>query len=108
MTASTSLLRYVAGINSRVAENIVFYREEKGKFSSREELKKIKGLGDNSFIQAAGFLRIPFAESFFDSTAVHPESYQSAYSLLDNLELNIDNVKTEGSLVRKKIKNEKK
>ena len=77
-TASASLLKYVAGINSRVAEGIVKHREENGRFTRREELMRVKGLGDNSFTQAAGFLRIPESDVLFDATAVHPESYGAA------------------------------
>ncbi len=103
-TASSSLLKYVSGINSRSADNIVKYREEKGKFKNRDELKKVKGIGDNAFIQAAGFLRIAESDTFLDSTAVHPESYMSTYKLLDYLKLDIDSVKKAGRLVRNKIK----
>ncbi len=103
-TASVSLLKYVAGINSRVAENIVKYREEHGSFRSREELKKVKGLGENTFVQAAGFLRIRESENFFDSTAVHPESYEAAGKLLQALGLTPEEVRRDGSLVRAKIK----
>lgn len=56
-TASPSLLKYVAGINSRVASNIVKYREENGKFETRDELLKVKGLGKKTFTQAAGFFK---------------------------------------------------
>ncbi|MBN1999426.1 RNA-binding transcriptional accessory protein [candidate division KSB1 bacterium] len=106
-TASTSLLKYVSGINSRSAENIVKYREEYGKFKNREELKKVKGIGDNAFIQAAGFLRIPESDTFLDSTAVHPESYMSTYKMLNHLNLDIDKVKKGGHLVREKIEQNK-
>ncbi len=102
-TASASLLRYVSGINSRVAENIVKYREENGPFRSREELKRVKGLGEHAFVQSAGFLRIPDAENFFDSTAVHPESYGAAERLLEHLGLSVDEVRKNGRLVRERI-----
>lgn len=105
-TASASLLKYVAGVNSRVAENIVKQRENIGKFVNREQLKKVKGLGENAFVQAAGFLRIRESDIFFDSTAVHPESYGSAQKLLESLDLTIADVKTDGALVRSKIKKE--
>ncbi|MBN1480254.1 RNA-binding transcriptional accessory protein [candidate division KSB1 bacterium] len=105
-TASASLLRYVAGVNSRVAENIVKQRENIGKFVNREQLKKVNGLGENAFVQAAGFLRIRESDIFFDSTAVHPESYGSAQKLLENLDLTIADVKANGALVRAKIKME--
>ena len=103
-TASSSLLKYIAGINSRVAENIVKYREEHGKFKSREELKNVKGLGENAFVQSAGFLRITDSDIFFDSTAVHPESYTSANQLLEALALKVNDIKTNGKLVELKIK----
>jgi len=102
-TASASLLRYVAGINSRVAENIVKYREENGPFRSREELRKVSGLGEHAFVQCAGFLRIPNAENFFDSTAVHPESYGAAEKLLAHLGLTVDEVRANGRCVRDRI-----
>jgi protein Tex len=104
-TASISLLKYVSGINSRIAENIVHYREESGKFNNRLELKNIKGLGDNAFTQAAGFLRIPDSEIFFDSTAVHPESYPAAQKLLDFLQIKINQVKENSQVLKMKLNN---
>ena len=103
-TASASLLKYVAGINSRTAENIVKYREEIGQFTTREQLKHVKGLGDNSFVQAAGFLRIPESDTFFDTTAVHPESYGSAERLIRHLGLDIEAIRRSGELVEKTIR----
>ncbi len=105
-TASKSLLRYVAGINNRTAENIVKYREEKGRIQSRQELTKIKGLGEMAFTQAAGFLRIPDADIFFDSTAVHPESYQAAENLLKRFSLKETEVKANGQILKQSIQNE--
>ena len=102
-TASKALLRYVAGINSRVAENIVETRDREGLFITRESLRDIKGLGENAFTQAAGFLRIPNAEDFLDSTAVHPESYDAALKLLRLLDLDIAQVKHDGSILEKSI-----
>ena len=81
-TASPSLLKYVAGISSRVAANLIKYREEKGKFANRGELLKIKGLGKKTYTQCAGFLRIPNGDNPLDNTAVHPESYAIAEKLL--------------------------
>ncbi len=106
-TASSSLLKYVAGVNSRVAENLIKYREEIGIFTSREQIKEVKGVGENAFVQAAGFLRIRESDDFFDSTAVHPESYESARLLLTHLGLSIDQVRKDGSLIRKRINQEK-
>jgi len=75
-TASWALLRYVAGISERTALNIVAHRDQNGKFVSREQLKKVTGVGPKTFEQAAGFLRIRGGENPLDSTAVHPESYK--------------------------------
>jgi uncharacterized protein len=102
-TASKSLLKYVAGINNRVAENIVKYREENGAFRSRAELMEVKGLGEMAFVQAAGFLRIPDGDIFFDSTAVHPESYGAAEKLLARFNLKTEEIKGSGHLLRQKI-----
>lgn len=75
-TASPSLLSYVSGLGPSLAENIVEYRNEHGGFRSREELKKVKRLGDKAFEQAAGFIRVRNAENPLDNSAVHPESYK--------------------------------
>lgn len=81
-TASPSLLKYVAGISSKVANNIVSHREEVGIFKSRKEMLKVKGLGPKTFEQCAGFLRIPGAKNPLDNTGVHPESYEVADKLI--------------------------
>ena len=81
-TASPSLLSYISGISKSVAKNIVSYKEEIGAFRSRQDLKKVKGLGPKAFEQSAGFLRIPDGEDPLDNTAVHPESYSVARNLL--------------------------
>ena len=81
-TASPSLLKYVSGVSSRVASNIIIYREEHGKFENRDELLKVKGLGPKTFTQCAGFLRIPGGNNPLDNTGVHPESYNIADKLL--------------------------
>jgi len=74
-TASESLLSYVSGIGSKLAENIVNYRDENGAFTSRNTIKKVPRLGGKAFEQAAGFLRIKNAKNPLDDSAVHPESY---------------------------------
>jgi uncharacterized protein len=74
-TASKHLLSYVSGIGPSIAQNIVDYRAQNGKFKSRKELKKVPRLGEKVFEQAAGFLRIHGAENPLDNSAVHPESY---------------------------------
>ena len=81
-TASVSLLRYVAGLNAGIAKNIVTYREEHGRFTSRKEILDVPKLGAKAFTQCAGFLRIPGGENILDNTAVHPESYGAAEKLL--------------------------
>ena len=82
-TASAPLLARVAGLTKATAKNIVARREEEGAFTSRAELKKVKGLGPKAFEQCAGFLRLPEAKNRLDATAVHPESYPAAKALLD-------------------------
>jgi len=81
-TASPSLLSYVAGVNSTIANNIVEYREANGGFRTRKELMKVKKLGEKTFEQCAGFLRIPEGDSILDNTSVHPESYEACEKLL--------------------------
>ena len=92
-TASPSLLSYVSGINSAVAKNIVEYRESIGRFKCRQELKKVKKLGEKAFEQCAGFLRIPEGTNILDNTSVHPESYEAAKKLLDITGFTLDDVK---------------
>lgn len=81
-TASAPLLSYISGISSAIAKNIVAYREENGRFSSRKELLKVAKLGPKAFEQCAGFMRIQGGENPLDGTAVHPESYDAAEKLL--------------------------
>lgn len=98
-TASPSLMSYVAGISGTVSKNILKYREEHGKFSSRKELLKVPKLGPKAFEQCAGFLRIPESKIVFDNTGVHPESYLAAEKLLKLTEYSFDDLKN------KKIEN---
>ena len=81
-TASPALLSYVAGINGTVAKNILKYREEHGKFTTRKELLKVAKLGPKAYEQCAGFLRLPESKMPLDRTGVHPESYAAAEGLL--------------------------
>ncbi|MBO0589719.1 Tex family protein [Sporosarcina sp. E16_8] len=82
-TASSSLLQYVAGLSKTVAENIVKSREENGLFTKRNQLKKVPRLGAKTYEQAIGFLRVLGAKDPFDSTGIHPESYQLAEQVLE-------------------------
>lgn len=86
-TASPALLSHVSGLNKTISENIVKYREEKGKIQSRQEIKEVPRLGDKAFEQAAGFLRIPNAKNVLDNTGVHPESYVAVEKLFALLEI---------------------
>ena len=81
-TASAQLLKYVSGVSSAVAKNIVDYREANGPFKSRTEFKKVPKLGPKAFEQCAGFMRILGGKDPLDSTSVHPESYDAAKKLL--------------------------
>ncbi|MGE5328779.1 MAG: Tex family protein [Deltaproteobacteria bacterium] len=92
-TASPSLLQYISGITKPVANNIVKYREEKGKFKDRKELMKVARLGPSAFIQCAGFLRITDGLNALDNTAVHPESYEPAGKILNKLGYTLEDVR---------------
>ena len=81
-TASPALLQYVAGLNAKVAKEVVEERERSGAFVSREAIKKVKGLGPKTFLQAAGFLRVYGSSEALDATAIHPESYRAARVVL--------------------------
>ena len=93
-TASSSLLKYVSGITKKAIEKIIEYREEKGKITSREEIKKKKLLTDKAYEQAIGFLRIVDGDNVLDATAIHPESYDVALKLLEELGMNKTNIGT--------------
>lgn len=82
-TASASLLSYVSGLSSTVANNIVQYRDTNGKFNNRKQLLKVAKLGPKSYQQAAGFLRIYNEGNPLDATAIHPESYDLAMAVLE-------------------------
>nr|WP_193352503.1 Tex family protein [Heyndrickxia faecalis]MBQ4911873.1 RNA-binding transcriptional accessory protein [Heyndrickxia faecalis] len=94
-TASPSLLQYVSGLSSTVAGNIVKFRDENGKFKNRAELKKIPRLGAKTYEQSIGFLRIPDGEEPLDKTPIHPESYDAARALLNELGMTTADIGTE-------------
>lgn len=94
-TASASLLKYVSGINKKNIDKILEYRNQFGKISSREELKKKKLLTDKTYEQAIGFLRIPDSSNVLDATGIHPESYDIAINLLKLLNLDLKDVGTD-------------
>ena len=85
--ASVSLLSYVSGLTQRLAQNIVEYRQQKGRIESRAELLKIKGIGEKCFEQCAGFLRILNGKEALDQSGVHPESYPLVQQMAERLSL---------------------
>ena len=93
-TASPSLLAYVSGINTALAKNIVKFREERGKFRNREQLREVPRLGAKTFEQCAGFLRIPDGDNPLDKTPIHPESYGVVERLFAELGLSLDDIGT--------------
>jgi uncharacterized protein len=84
-TASAALLSYVAGISRRTANAIVKHREEHGPFKKRDELRQVKGLGDKTYEQAIGFLKIPEGNQPLDNTFIHPESYPVVEQIFQHL-----------------------
>lgn len=91
-TASKSLLKYVAGLNNAVASQIVSYRNENGMFKDRNEIKKVKKLGEKTYLQAIGFLRILDGNNPLDATAIHPDNYKQTLILLKELNLSLDDL----------------
>lgn len=96
-TASPSLLSYIAGINMGIAKNIVTYREEIGKFSNRKELMKVAKLGEKTYKQCAGFMRIADGKNPLDATSVHPESYGAADTMLLKLGIEKEMIRQGGA-----------
>ncbi len=91
-TASAPLLQYISGINMAIATNIVKFREEEGRFTSRSQLKKVGKLGPKAFQQCAGFLRIAGGKNVLDNTSVHPESYDAAKGLIEYLGYSMEDI----------------
>lgn len=94
-TATKVILSYISGLSNTIASNIVNYREENGSFKSREELKKVKGLGPKAYEQSVGFLRIHDSNNFYDKTNIHPESYKLADTIVNKLNINLNNIDKE-------------
>ncbi|HEY8803578.1 MAG TPA: Tex family protein [Clostridium sp.] len=92
--ATPSLLSYISGINTAIAQNIVAYREENGKFKARKELLKVKRLGAKAYEQCAGFLRVMESKEVLDNTSIHPESYSATKKLLDCLHYSKEDLKS--------------
>jgi len=98
--ASAELLRYVSGLNGRSAQAIVTYRDKNGAFASRKDLRNVTGIGEKTFEQAAGFLRIPDAANPLDNSAVHPERYAFVINLATALSTTVDRLIGNGTILR--------
>ncbi len=85
-TASPSILKYISGLNKKVIDNIIAFREKYGKFKNRDEIHSIKGMSDKIYEQAVGFLRILDGDNPLDKTSIHPESYDKTKELLRYLD----------------------
>ena len=105
-TASAPLMEHISGINKTLAKNIVDYREANGRFNARKELLKVAKLGPKAYEQCAGFMRINGGSNPLDATSVHPESYDIATKLLENVGYTTDDISS-GRLtdISKSIKN---
>ncbi len=82
-TASYTLLQYIAGLSEAVAKNVIAYRDEHGKFTSKAQIKKVKWLGPKAYEQAIGFLRIKGGKEILDETGIHPEIHKQVYELIE-------------------------
>jgi len=100
-TASVPLLARVAGMTKTIAQNIVTYRDENGRFDSREQLKKVPRLGPKAFEQCAGFMRIAAGDNPLDASGVHPEAYPVVEKILQATEQSIQDLMGNAGLVRK-------
>ena len=99
-TASVPLLARVSGLSNSVAQSIVAYRDAQGRFTSRAQLRKVPRLGDKTFEQAAGFLRIMDGESPLDASAVHPESYPLVQKILADIQRDVKTVIGDAALLK--------
>lgn len=102
-TASSSLLGYVSGMNKKAIEAILSERNIKGRFNSRDEIKKLKGITPKVFEQAIGFIRIPDGDNPLDKTSIHPESYDATKKLLESINMTVNDGGSE--LLSNKLKN---
>lgn len=100
-TASPRLLSYISGIGPAMAEKIVDYRTQHGAFASRDELKKVPRLGDKTYQQAAGFLRVPSSKNPLDNTGIHPESYNVVTRMAADLGVDLASLPANNDLINK-------
>ncbi len=103
-TASEHLLKYISGLNTKSAKNIVEHRSENGGFSRRDELLKVSGIGPKAFEQAAGFCRIINGRNPLDSTIIHPESYDTARLIIRSAGLSVDDLATDREIFSSVLK----
>jgi len=101
-TASHMLLKHVSGINSSLAKKIVKYRDDNGTITSRDQLKGVSGMGDKSYEQCAGFLKIPESPNALDNTWVHPENYGLASEILEGVRAGTDPTKEQRAALKEK------
>ena len=94
-TASPSLLQYVSGLTKKAIDAIISYRDSNGKITSREEIKKMKGISDKIYEQSIGFMRILDGSNPLDKTSIHPESYQQTLYLLESIGCTLEDIGTE-------------
>ncbi|MCH2220301.1 MAG: helix-hairpin-helix domain-containing protein, partial [Dechloromonas sp.] len=99
-TASIPLLTRISGLNAGLAANIVSYRDANGAFKSRDDLKKVPRLGDKTFEQAAGFLRVPNGDNPLDASSVHPEAYPLVEKIIVDLKKPIKEIMGDGRLLK--------
>lgn len=103
-TASPAILQHIAGISGTVAKNIVAFRQENGGFTSRKQLLKVPRLGPAAFTQCAGFLRLNGAKNPLDNTSVHPESYELAERIIDELGFTLKDLQDKSQLEALQVK----
>jgi len=99
-TASVSLLTYVSGLSKRLANNIVAERDKLGKFTERSQLFAVPGMGEKTFEQAAGFLKIRNGNNPLDNTFIHPESYIATEKLLNIFNIELDSISKKGNMLK--------
>ncbi|QSF13411.1 Tex-like N-terminal domain-containing protein [Mycoplasma sp. Mirounga ES2805-ORL] len=94
-TATSTILSYISGLNKNIASNIIEERSKLKKFTDRNQLKKVKGLGPKAFEQSIGFLRIHDSKKFYDRTSIHPESYKLADKIVEKLNIDLNDIDIE-------------
>ena len=107
-TASAALLTHISGLSKTISENIIQYREKNGKFTSRDRLLQVPGVGAFKYQQAAGFLRVAESDNPLDNTAIHPESYDAARQLCAMFEIDLAHLSAMQQTLSQKFQHIKK